>query len=61
VSQATNGNNGKVYVWMAAGLREGEWYIDSKLRARRALTSKCFSAAPAHPHLPGPLHHGAAV
>jgi hypothetical protein len=48
MGQTTGGStgSGRVPEWMAAaGLKEGEWYIDSKLRARRAMTSKCFSPA----------------
>jgi hypothetical protein len=39
-------SNDRVPVWMVPlGIKEGEWFIDSKARAKRAMTSKCFSPA----------------
>jgi hypothetical protein len=44
--QTAGDSNDKVPVWMAAlGVKEGGWFIDSKVRAKRAMTSKCFSPA----------------
>jgi hypothetical protein len=40
-----------VPAWLAAlGIKEGEYFIDSKLRARRAMKSACFSG-PARIHI----------
>lgn len=36
--------NGRVPEWLAAlGIKEGEYFVDSKLRWKRAMRSKCFS------------------
>ena len=38
--------NGKVPAWLAElGIKEGEYFSGSKLRAKRAMRSKCFSPA----------------
>jgi hypothetical protein len=38
--------NGKVPAWLAElGIKEGEYFCGSKLRAKRAMKSKCFSPA----------------
>src|SRR5262249_13140202 len=38
--------NGKVPAWLAElGIKEGEYFTGSKLRAKRAMRSKCFSPA----------------
>jgi hypothetical protein len=37
---------GKVPTWLVElGVREGQYFIDSKLRAKRAMQSRCFSRA----------------
>lgn len=39
-------SNGKVAPWLAdLGIKPGEFFTDSKLRARRAMKSRCFSPA----------------
>lgn len=51
MSAASGGNGsgnrkGNVPAWMAAlGVKKGEWFIDSKARAKPAMTSKFFSPA----------------
>src|SRR6516165_6191200 len=38
--------NGKVPAWLSElGIKEGEYFSGSKLRAKRAMRSKCFSPA----------------
>jgi hypothetical protein len=48
---SSNGHRPKVPDWLTAlGIKEGEYFTDSKLRAKRAMRSPCFSG-PARIHI----------